>query len=188
MEEQHVRIIEDSMDLFLKYGIRSITMDDVSRDMGISKKTLYKYVSNKADLIDQGVKHMFAQITGVMKKFSESVENAMEELFEIDRFFDEMMRQQHPAIMFQLQKYYPDTFKWLNEMKSTFILDITRKNLDKGIRQGLYRDDFNAEYITYIYLAHANLMEENSGVPREICESSDFHKCHMIYHLRGHSL
>ena len=185
MEEQHERIIEESMGLFLKYGVRSITMDDVSRDLGISKKTLYKFVSNKADLITQGVKSKYGQITELISGLSEKAENAIDELFEIDLFFDQMMREQHPAMMFQLSKYYPETFKWLSNEKVAFVLSTTTKNLNRGIKEGLYRTDFNVDYISYIYVAHTNLVESDSGVPKEICESSDFHKCHLQYHIRG---
>lgn len=185
MEDQHQRIIESAMDLFLKYGIKSMTMDDVSRELGISKKTLYKFVSNKADLVDQGVKSTYDNVMNHLTHLSDVTENAIDELFEIDMFFDTVMRQQHPAMMFQLQKYYPDTFKWLEGKKMESVKKITSKNLNKGIKQGMYRDDLNIDYICYIYIAHTNIMSDESGVPQDICESSEFHKHHMEYHIRG---
>lgn len=160
-------------------------MDDIAKDLGISKKTLYKYVSNKGDLVDKGIKAKFEQVTFTLKGFSNSVDNAIDELFAIDRYFDEMMRETHPAVMFQLSKYYPETFRWLDHAKDEFVLDITRANLNIGIKQGLYRPDLNVEYISYIYMAHTNLMEGGTNVPQEICESPEFHKHHLIYHIRG---
>lgn len=160
-------------------------MDDISRELGISKKTLYKYVANKGDLVDKGVKAKFIQITSSIKGFANTVENAVEELFAIDEYFDIMMRENHPAVMFQLSKYYPDTFKWLDKAKSDFVFEITRANLEKGLRQGLYRVDINIDYISYIYIAHTNLMEGGTNVPEAVCQSAEFHRHHLIYHLRG---
>lgn len=186
MEEMQLRILEQSIDMYFRYGIRSVTMDDVARELGISKKTLYKYVSNKADLVEQGVKWKFQQISKLLARYSKEVENAIDELFAIDAYFDDMMRQNQPAIMFQLAKYYPDVFKWLSEAKSKLVLDNTKANLKKGRRQGLYRDDLNNEFIGYIYLSHTNLMEEGgAGVPVEVCHSPEFHRHHVEYHIRG---
>jgi AcrR family transcriptional regulator len=63
MDEVHKKILDDTMELFFKYGIRSITMDDVARELGMSKKTIYKYVGNKAELVDQCIKVKFEEIT-----------------------------------------------------------------------------------------------------------------------------
>ncbi len=185
MDETHKKILDDAVELFFKYGIRSITMDDVARELGISKKTLYKYVSNKAELVDQCIKVKFGQITGALRDFGNSVENAIDELYAIDTYFDEMMRQNHPAIMFQLSKYYGDTFKWLDTSKDQFVAEITRANLDKGQKQGLYRSTINKEYITYIYMAHTALMSGETNIPEEVCHSTAFHKEHLEYHIRG---
>lgn len=184
MEETHKKIVEESVQLFLKFGIRSVTMDDVSRELGISKKTLYKYVSNKTELVEQGVKMTFGKIMEDMHEIASNTENAIDELFKIDEYFDNMMRTQHPAMMYQLRKYHAETFNWLEGSKVDFILNTTRNNLKRGTDQGYYREDINQDYISYIYLAHAIVMESEI-IPESICESSDFHREHVIYHVRG---
>ncbi|MCT4623792.1 MAG: TetR/AcrR family transcriptional regulator [Schleiferiaceae bacterium] len=186
MEETHRKIIEESVQLFLKFGVRSVTMDDVSRELGISKKTLYKYVSNKTELVDQGVKITFKKVMEDLKAISDKTENAIDELFTVDEYFDDMMRTQHPAMLYQLKKYHAETFGWLDKSKVKFILDTTRKNLKKGTEQGYYRTDINHDYIAYIYLAHSLLMEsDNDSIPETVCESSEFHREHVLYHIRG---
>jgi hypothetical protein len=151
----------------------------------MSKKTLYKYAKNKADLVDQGVRFKFAEITGIVKDFGASVDNAIDELYAIDTYFDEMMQQNHPAMMFQLSKYYPETYKWLEESKDNFMTEITKANLEKGLRQELYRATIRVDYITYIYMAHALLMNGQANIPQEVCHSAEFHKHHLEYHIRG---
>ena len=94
------------------------------------------------------------------------------------------MRAQHPAMMYQLRKYHTETFNWLEGSKVDFILNTTRNNLKRGTAQGYYRQEINHEHIAYIYLAHAIVMESEM-IPDEICESSAFHREHVIYHIRG---
>lgn len=184
MEESHKKIVEESVQLFLKFGIRSVTMDDVARELGISKKTLYKFVGNKTELVEQGVKMTFGRIMEDMKEIASNTENAIDELFKMDEYFDNMLRTQHPAMMFQLKKYHAETFHWLEGSKVKFILNTTLNNLKRGTAQGYYRKEINQEHIAYIYLAHAVVMESEL-IPETICESSEFHHEHVIYHIRG---
>lgn len=184
MEETYQKILDDSVQLFLKLGIRSVTMDDVARELGISKKTLYKHVNNKTELVDQGVKKTFSKIMDDVHDIASTTDNAIDELFKIDEYFDNMMRSQHPAMMYQLKKYHTETFSWLEESKVKFILGTTKNNLKRGTEQGLYRPDINHEYIAYIYLSHA-LVLESEVIPEAVCESSGYHRAHVVYHIRG---
>ena len=184
MEETHKRIVEESVQLFLKFGLRSVTMDDVSRELGISKKTLYKYVGNKTDLVDQGVKQTFYTVQNELSKIASKTENAIDELFEIDNYIDSVLRSNHPAMMYQLKKYHSETFNWLENSKVSSIHNTALLNIKLGIEQGLFRTDINPDYIAYIYLTHAIIME-GDVIPESICESSEFHREHVLYHVRG---
>ncbi len=185
MEQQEKFIIEGSTELFIKYGIRSITMDDVARELAVSKKTLYKYVSNKADLVDRCVKHTYESVREVIEEAIGLSQNAIDELFAIDSSLSEAMKAQHPALEFQLKKYYPATWKWLSNRQEQMIMDQTRKNLEKGIEQGVYRKDFDIEMIAYLYFAQFVAMHNEDIVPMQLCENPKFMKTHFEYHLRG---
>lgn len=185
MEEQERKILEGTTELFLKYGIRSITMDDVARELAVSKKTLYKYVSNKAELVDRCVKHTFEEISGAIEVVRGNSANAIDEIFAIDSTMSEALKAQHPAIEFQLKKYYPATWKWLSDRQATMIIEHTKENLKKGIEQGMYRGDFNIEHITYLYFAQFLAMHDQEVVPMSVCEDTEFMRAHFVYHLRG---
>ncbi|NVK29028.1 MAG: TetR/AcrR family transcriptional regulator [Flavobacteriia bacterium] len=185
MDEQERSIINGSTELFLKYGIRSITMDDVARELGISKKTLYKYVSNKADLVDRCVKLTFTEVADAMTEVIGKANNAIDELFAIDSTLSEAMKAQHPAIEFQLKKYYPATWKWLSSRQEDMIKNQTLENLKKGIEQGVYRSDVNVDFVSYLYFAQFLAMHDPDIVPLSICENPKFIKAHFEYHLRG---
>ncbi len=185
MEQQERNILNGATELFLKYGIRSVTMDDVARELAVSKKTLYKYVSNKAELVDRCVKNTFTEVSAVISDIADTNENAIDEIFGIDSSISEVMKSQHPAIEFQLKKYYPATWKWLSDHQEEMIMDQTRNNLKKGKEQGMYRSDIDIEMISYLYFAQFVAMHDVDIVPETLCENPKFMRTHFEYHLRG---
>ena len=185
MEELEIRILTGALHQFLAYGIRSVTMDDVARELGISKKTLYRFVSNKADLVEKCVRFTFYEIRTSLEDISSKSTNAIDELFEFDAQMMEVMKAQKPMIINQLRRYYPETFHWLNSSRKQLMLALTERNLEKGVKQGVYRSDMNIHYIALMYYAQSLLYAQEDLVPDEVCTQPDFVRENLIYHLRG---
>lgn len=185
MEEQEINILNHSTDMYLRYGIRSVTMDDVARDMGISKKTLYKYFSNKAELVDKGVRLLMSKIVESNQCLFKSTNNAIDDLVDIMRSIETRVKSTHPAIQYQLKKYYPSTYEFMESKKKEMILDMTRANLLKGIEQGLYRKEINIDIIAYLYYGRVLVMTEQGMMPTENFEHGQIAREHMVYHVRG---
>ena len=144
-------ILNKAVDLFLHYGFKSVTMDDIANDLGISKKTIYKYFSHKLDLIDastilvhEKVDKMIGEI--VMKNF-----NAIEENFVIKSIFKDMFKNVKTSPMFQLKKYYPETYGKVMEHQMCTFSECVRENLHKGIKEKLYRQDIDVEIVMKFY-------------------------------------
>ena len=114
-------LLEKVSSLYNRYGIRSITMDDVSRELGISKKTLYKFVSDKSDLVE---KVMLFELSykrpnpGDLKK-----RNAIEDLFWVNKMINQTIKDTNPSKEFDLQKYYPAINKNIHETKKQKIME-----------------------------------------------------------------
>lgn len=185
MEEQEISILRGAVHLFMRLGIRSVTMDDVSRELGISKKTLYKYVSNKAELVDKTVKFAFEDINKMIDQVRHKSNNAIDEIFDIDLAVQETVRQKHPAIEFQLAKYYPETKQWLDQRHHEAIFEQTNGNIQKGIAEGLYRTDFNVEFITQIYFGRFKGLQLDSVFAEKLCSNPEFIHQSLVYHIRG---
>ncbi len=171
--------------MYLRYGIRSVTMDDVARDMGISKKTLYKYFSNKAELVDKGVRLLMSKILESNQCLIKSTNNAIDDLVDIMRSIESRVRSTHPAIQYQLKKYYPSTHEYMETKKREMILEMTRANLKKGIAQGLYRNEINVDIIAYLYYGRVLVMTEEGLMPTDNYEKGVIALEHMQYHVRG---
>jgi AcrR family transcriptional regulator len=145
-------ILRSSMALFENYGIKSISMDDIARELGMSKKTLYQFVDNKSDLIRKG----FGKFQDDFKQAIEDVcskgMNAIDELLEVSKLVNEAIKKYNPSNVFDLRKYYPEIYaEHINEDKE-YSYRMTVENLQKGIREKIYREDLDVELVAGLYI------------------------------------
>lgn len=158
------KIISKASEMFLKIGFKSITMDDIAGEMGISKKTIYKYFSNKEILIEEITTIIHLEIKQTIDNIISENYNAIKENFEIRKMFREMFKSSDSSPMYQLKKYYPEIYeriisRGIDGWNSTF-----RQNIEKGIQQGLYRKNINIEnYIQFYHLLIFNIKESTSS-------------------------
>jgi len=139
--------------LFRQYGIRNVTMDDVARTLGISKKTLYEAFSSKEELldylIDQWLKMM--QSSACDELSVKPVGNAIDEIVTILKHIATSIHDINPIFIWELEKYYPVQAKKMSDFREKYIGEKIRKNLEKGMRENLYRKDINIDVVVMIY-------------------------------------
>ena len=128
-------------------------MDDIANELGISKKTIYKYFSNKEELVDESLSHIHEHIHKSVLCICDKGYNAIEENFEIKKTFKDLFKNTDDSPMYQLQKYYPKTYNKLMADEFCMFKDCILKNIDKGINEGLYRKDIEIELITKFYFS-----------------------------------
>ncbi|MEN8117374.1 MAG: TetR/AcrR family transcriptional regulator, partial [Bacteroidota bacterium] len=148
MEAKKLHIIQNVGKLYLKFGIRSVTMDNVSAEFGISKKTLYQYFSDKEDLVSQVIDYFLQNPLFDFK--TEHNENAIDSLFDIRDHVAHILKFYNNNIEFELKKVYPQLYKRVYDAKRRRIYDNTIDNITEGIKQGLYREGLNPEFIAKI--------------------------------------
>lgn len=173
------KIISKASDMFLKLGFKSITMDDIAREMCISKKTIYKYFCNKEILIEESTEAIHKEIHEIIDTIIKQNHNAIEENFEIRKMFKEMFKSSDTSPIYQLKKHYPEIYekvmlREINECNLAF-----EQNIKKGIQQGLYRENFNIEsyiqfYYQLIFSIKANIVSEKEGQKIEL-EILEYH-------------
>lgn len=153
-------ILKQIRDLFMRYGIKSVTMDDISRELGISKKTLYELCKDKADLIRQVFRLEIEQMTDCISKISVKDENVIDQMIAINKHMIEIRKKFPENIKFEMIKYYPEI---MNENRY-FIEDKMRKaiidNLILGQKQGMIRKDIDVEIIAAMQVARGNMVDE----------------------------
>ena len=153
MNKKAETIIQQVSQLYLKYGIKSVTMDDVARELGVSKKTLYEHFNDKADLVK---KFILFSIENIESQFTQATArrlNAIDTLIEISKMITSFLGDFNPSISYDLQKYYPSIWKMLIDYKRNRVYVNVRENLLKGMQEGLYRSDINVDIIAKVYVS-----------------------------------
>lgn len=145
------KILNKAVDLFINYGFKSITMDDIAKEMAISKKTIYKYFKNKVELVEASVIHFHKSIEATINEIIQKDYNAIEENFVIKNVFINMFKKSKASPMFQLKKYYPKTHRKLMEHEICTFKDCVMENLKKGISEKLYRSNIDKDMVIKLY-------------------------------------
>lgn len=152
MDPKGRHIIGRSREIFLKYGIRSVSMDDISRELGISKKTLYQFFNNKSALIDEVLDQDFCDFEAKIQSVMHQDDNAIDDLLALSMVIDEHMKEINPVVSYDLKKYYPEIHKENMERKRAFASAYLKENIEKGIRENIYRSDLNIGLIAKLYM------------------------------------
>jgi AcrR family transcriptional regulator len=158
MDEKYADIIKRATDIYMRFGIKSVTMDDMARHLGISKKTLYKYVADKNDLVNKSIQD---QLDTEMCRIHEGVENAknaIDEHISISRSVISQMKNVQPAVFYDLKKYYPEAWDMYQCHKHEEIYKTILENIINGQKQNLYREDVNPEITTMLYIQSVDVL------------------------------
>jgi AcrR family transcriptional regulator len=139
------KIVSGAADMFMRYGVRSVTMDDVARELGMSKKTLYQSFENKDQLVMDTCRMHISQEMDAFGTIHNSAENAIDELHQLTSCMRLSMQKINPSLLFDLQKYHPDAWQIFLDFKFNFIQNQVKENLERGIEEGFYRREINAD-------------------------------------------
>jgi TetR/AcrR family transcriptional regulator, cholesterol catabolism regulator len=145
MQEQEQKYLLKIAELFFRTGIKSVTMDHIAHVLGISKKTLYQWVSNKNDLVLKFVEALIANDQAAVEHSIASGKNAVEVLLNIRTFFEQDLAQLKSNILFDIQHYHPDAYELLKNHQNSFVKTTVKQNLKQGIEEGNYRSGIDIE-------------------------------------------
>lgn len=146
------RIKQKAQELFRRYGIKSVTMDEIATQIGMSKKTIYHCFSDKNELVDEVVEEMLEENKGFCIASREKATNAIEEVYLSMESLQEMLGNMNPSILYDIERGHPQTFKRFKEYKYNFLFDLMKKNIEQGKEEGLYRPEINADFISKVRL------------------------------------
>jgi len=143
-----IRIFQQAHLLFMQYGLKSVSMDDIAGKMGISKKTIYQYYADKEALVAEVVKQITSENQFQCDNDIVNSENAIHEIILAMEQMSKLFETMNPSILFDLQKYYPQAFKLFLAHKNDYVFGKIKQNIIRGINEGLYRDDLNIEIVS----------------------------------------
>ena len=159
-------ILAKGFELFNQYGIRSVSMDDIARELGMSKKTIYQYFRDKNEFVDQVEQYRHNLRVHKFESIYAKNLSAIEELIEIHDMLQYFIMQYSKAFEFDLKKYYADLYNERSEERRTTIQKAIKSNLQRGISEEVYRSDIDPQIISNYKSMFAIFMTEfeNSDV------------------------
>lgn len=188
------RILNGTQQLFFRYGVKSITMDDIARELGISKKTIYKHFVDKNDLVLNFSRMQMLCERVEIEQAMEGSRNAIEEIMQSVKIMQKLFARISPSTIYDLMKYHPDAFDEFRAFKQNHLTQIVEKNLLRGIREGLYREDINTKILSRLRVEEIEWTLDYEKLGIEMHQISQAHTIlleHFLYGLctlKGHKL
>ena len=146
--ETKERIAAKAEELFMQYGIRSVSMDDIANNLGMSKKTLYQYFADKDELVEAVVDGHIDIVEGDCMNCRKDAKDAIHEIFLTMEHIMEEFNNMNPMLLYDLEKFHFKAYQRFKNYKDKFLLQIIRSNIEWGIKEELYRADLNVDVLS----------------------------------------
>ncbi|WP_423147229.1 TetR/AcrR family transcriptional regulator [Rubrolithibacter danxiaensis] len=190
--KQH--IIKEADRLFCTFGIKSVTMDDISRHLGISKKTIYQHFKDKNELVVLLMSDKMENQVCVMDATSQKAKNAIDEVFEAVTHTEVMLSNMNPTLFYDLQKYHREAWQVFKAFRENIFYKKIRQNLLRGIQEGYYRKELDVDIITRMRIEQIDLIFNQTTFPvkeysiSRVLTELTAHFLYGICTLKGHKL
>lgn len=180
-----IKTLEIAKKLFLKFGVRSVTMDDISKEAGVSKKTIYSMVTNKAQLIEFVVDRYMASETKDILKIKEEASDALDEMIKITEHVIFFLRNFKPSLTYDLKKYYTASWDKVEKIHFNFIRQTIHANIERGKQEGIYRKVVREEIISQLYLQLSYSLVNDELFPIKTFTKVELYENFIDYHMHG---
>ncbi len=180
--EKDIELLDKASELFILNGAKTVTMDDIAKELRISKKTIYQKYQNKEVLLEEVLSHNLEKVLIRIKNLDEKIDNAVERMFERDEEIEKASKTNDSLLLRQLVKYYPQIFNKHMLYFSEKLSEILVHNVVTGRKQGLYREDFDAQFYSKLYF-QMTMSYDNSPYldTQEITRSRYQHESLLFY-------
>jgi AcrR family transcriptional regulator len=165
MEELKDKILKGASDLFHRYGVRSVSMDDLARSLSISKKTIYQYYTDKDEIVALAVQLHIAQAKQEYDEVFNTAENPVQELQRMSACMRKNFKDLNPGLLFDIQKFHPEAWKHFSEFKLSYIRNQIESNLKRGMEQGYYRKNLNIQVMSVLRLGEVEMAFDPTVFP-----------------------
>ncbi len=179
------KILHKAGDMFLSLGFKSVTMDDIANEMGISKKTIYAHYKNKTELVEAVTFSLFDTICDGIDDICDSSPNPIEELYDIKMFVMNHLKNEKASPQHQLKKYYPQIHDVLRMKQFEKMHESVQESLEKGVETELFRSTIDVGFISRMYFNGMTGIKDETIFPRNEFSSEYLMESYLEYHLRA---
>ncbi len=179
------RIKQKADELYRRYGIKSVTMDEIANQLGVSKKTIYQSFSDKDELVDAVIVDILKYNKDCCQSYKTKAQNAIQEVFLAMEMLQVMFDNMNPAILHDIERNHPATYKKFKEYKYKYLFEIVRENIERGKQEELYRPEVNTDVIAKIRLETMMLPFNEQLFPKNKFSLVTLHQQLIEYFLFG---
>lgn len=183
--ENLTKILDKSEELFFRVGIKSVTMDDIARELGMSKKTLYLFVDNKKDLVEKVMKRYIAKEALFFQNIGDYKLNAIDIIVEIIKHVHQALSNLPLSAIYDLQKYYPKSWSLFTGFKNEFIFKSMESIIRQGKEEGLFRENVKESLIASFYVLAIEGTLNPLNFPNNVFNFKETYTEYITYHLHG---
>ena len=193
-EELKEKIIAESTKLFLSYGVKSVTMDDIAKHLSMSKKTIYQFFKDKEEVVLLATQAHFEKEKEEMSAANDGSGNAIEHIYKLSLCLREKFKNLNLNVLYDLEKYYPKAWEIYTQYKNEVFYNSLLTTLTDGVQQGYFREDIKPEILAKLRMEEMQLSFDQKVFPREkyqvaeIQEQLFSHFIHGILSDKGTSL
>jgi len=185
MEVREKEILKKSDYLFRKRGFKQVTMDDIARELGMSKKTVYKYFDNKKQLILTNIKSQIEKEKGRLCSMQEESKDAIEEMVQLITHVMRMFDETDPGLFDELKRFYPTSFDLMIGFMKDHIYTRIEKNIKRGKGEGIYRSEIDSDILAKMYVAKVRSIMDEDWFPIKEYDRKNLLLVFIEYHIRG---
>jgi AcrR family transcriptional regulator len=171
--------------VFIEKGMKAMTMDGIASELHVSKKTLYKYVKNRSELVTKCVKLRVHKEMENRTMLAAAGLNAIEENFKIIEFTSQVVSKTTSKVHDDLEKHFPEAFAVIQNYTNNFLLNAVLKNMEKGVKEGLYCAQFNPKILAKMYISKIDLVFDGATFPPNEFNLGDVLQSVVIHNMRG---
>ena len=183
--DESYKILEEAKQLFMRIGIKSVSMDDIAQILHISKKTIYKCFKDKQDLVNRVIEEKINFEKSTLKKYANSNKNAIQLMIDFSRYISQSKKNLNPTMIYDMQKFYPNQWAKMEEFRTDYFRNTVKNNIKHGIKSGLFRPDINAEIIALMYITLVSGMMQQFTSAKNNYQFQTIHFQMVSYHLHG---
>jgi AcrR family transcriptional regulator len=183
--EPREKIIEKSMDLFFRKGCKSVTMDDIAKENGVSKKTIYELFTDKTHLLEECLKHLYSQMKLQASLYEGKYKNVIVAMFRMHDAHSDNLMNLKKTFFDELKRYYYPVYKKAIEYFLEFHQKMTLHFIERGQKEGIIRTDMNKELVTKALIEISNVMENAEFFSMKEYSRKELFKEVILSYVRG---
>lgn len=185
VDPKEIALIERVNEVYVREGMKRVTMDDMAKKLNVSKKTLYKYVKNRKELVMKSTYfHVQRDRLGVTEIQDKNL-NPILEQYELAKFVVDIIANVNPVLHYDMEHYFPEAWAFLNEYFNGFVFESLYKNLVRGQAEGVYHKNFNPEIVGRFFATRLDVIFDGELFPKEQFNFREVYLEYLMYHLNS---